>query len=244
MSTKIVPLNNEVHKDTKVKISVSYDQSKEQHLSLLVAHEFAKAAIDYPIVFVKDPESGQFRAVAMLGLEPKENLFYSRTRWKGTYVPANLRAYPFLLGGDENAEQLTLCVDESSKLVNKKDGEALFKEDGTESDFLNSRKEFLGQLIEQNRVTQQFIKYIADKELLSPQSLTLKLEDGSGHDLNGLYVINEEKLNALSDETYLEIRKRGYMAPIYAQLASMNQLQNLGQKKVAAKKSADKKKAS
>ena len=73
---------------------------------------------------------------------------------------------------------------------------------------------------------------------------TLNLEDGSGHDLNGIYVINEQKLNELNDEVYLEIRKRGYMAPIYSQLSSMNQLQNLGQLKVAAKKIADKKKAS
>lgn len=244
MTAKIVALNNEAHKDIKIKVSESYDQAKNQHISLLVVHEFAKAAIDYPVVFVKDPESGQFRAVAMLGLEPNENLFYSRTKWKGTYVPANLRAYPFLLGGDENAEQLTLCMDESSKLVNKKDGEILFKEDGSETDFLNKRKEFLSQLIEQNRVTHLFIKFLTDNELLSPQSLSLKLEDGSGHDLNGLYTINEKKLNSLSDEVYLEIRKRGYMGPIYSQLASMNQLQNLGKLKVAAKRAADKKKAS
>lgn len=242
--SKIVALNNEAHKNTKVKANASYDQAKDQHLSLIVVHEFAKAAIDYPIVFVKDPESGQFRSVAMLGLQPNENLFHSRTKWKGIYVPANLRAYPFILGGDENAEQLTLCIDEASKLVNEKDGEALFKEDGSESDFLNNRKEFLSQLIEQNRVTGQFIKFLADNELLAPQSLSLKLEDGSGHDLNGLYVINEKKLNEISDDVYLEIRKRGYMGPIYAQLTSMNQLQNLGQLKVAAKKLADKKKAS
>lgn len=244
MTAKIVALNNEAHKDIKIKVSQSFDQAKEQHLSLLVVHEFAKAAIDYPVVFVKDPESGQFRSVAMLGLAPNENLFYSRSKWKGTYIPANLRAYPFILGGDEDSEQLTLCVDESSKLVNKKDGESLFKEDGSETDFLNNRKAFLSQLIEQNRVTQQFIKFMTDNELLVPQSLSLKLEDGSGHDLNGLYVINEKKLNELSDEVYLEIRKRGYMGPIYAQLTSMNQLQNLGQLKVAAKKAADKKKAS
>tara|TARA_B110000116_G_scaffold272452_1_gene297751 strand:+ start:6158 stop:6889 length:732 start_codon:yes stop_codon:yes gene_type:complete len=243
MSAKIVPLNNKVHKDIKVKNTLSFDHAKSQHLSLVVVHEFSKVAIDCPVVFVKDPESGQFRSVAMLGLEPNENLFYSRSKWKGTYIPANLRAYPFALAGDENSDQLALCIDESSKLINKKDGEALFNDDGSETEFLNNRKNFLSQLIEQNRTTKQFIKFLTDNELLAPQSLSLNLEDGSGHDLNGLYVINEKKLNELSDEVYLDIRKRGYMAPIYSQLASMNQLQNLGQLKVAAKKIADKKKA-
>jgi len=244
MSAKITQLNKDSHKTTKVKISQSFDQAKDQHMSLIVVHEFAKVAIDTPIVFVKDPETGQFRSVAMLGLEPNENLFYSRSKWKGTYIPSNLRAYPFVLAGSEDSEQLALCIDEASKLVNTKDGEALFNEDGSESDFLNQRKEFMAQLIEQNAITKNFIQFLADNELLAPQSLSLKLEDGSGHDLNGLYVINEKKLNELSDEVYLEIRKRGYMGPIYAQLGSMNQLQNLGQKKVAAKKAADKKKAS
>lgn len=243
MSAKIAPLNNIAHKDIKVKNTLSFDHAKSQHLSLVVVHEFAKVAIDCPVVFVKDPESGQFRSVAMLGLEPNENLFYSRSKWKGTYIPANLRAYPFALAGDENSDQLALCIDENSKLINKKDGEALFNEDGSETEFLNSRKNFLSQLVEQNQTTKQFIKFLTDNELLAPQSLSLKLEDGSGHDLNGLYVINEKKLNELSDDVYLDIRKRGYMAPIYSQLSSMNQLQNLGQLKVAAKKIADKKKA-
>ncbi len=243
MSAKIAPLNNIAHKDIKVKNTLSFDHAKSQHLSLVVVHEFAKVAIDCPVVFVKDPESGQFRSVAMLGLEPNENLFYSRSKWKGTYIPANLRAYPFALAGDENSDQLALCIDENSKLINKKDGEALFNEDGSETEFLNSRKNFLSQLVEQNQTTKQFIKFLTDNELLAPQSLSLKLEDGSGHDLNGIYVINEKKLNELSDDVYLDIRKRGYMAPIYSQLSSMNQLQNLGQLKVAAKKIADKKKA-
>jgi hypothetical protein len=244
MSAKIVPLNNDVHKNIKVKNTQSFDHAKSQHLSLVVVHEFAKVAIDCPVVFVKDPESGQFRSVAMLGLEPNENLFYSRSKWKGSYVPANLRAYPFALAGDENSDQLALCIDESSKLINKKDGETLFNEDGSETKFLSTRKEFLGQLIEQNHITKHFIKFLTDNELLAPQSLSLNLEDGSGHDLNGIYVVNEQKLNELDDEVYLEIRKRGYMAPIYSQLSSMNQLQNLGQLKVAAKKIADKKKTS
>ena len=243
MSAKIAPLNNIAHKDIKVKNTLSFDHAKSQHLSLVVVHEFAKVAIDCPVVFVKDPESGQFRSVAMLGLEPNENLFYSRSKWKGTYIPANLRAYPFALAGDENSDQLALCIDENSKLINKKDGEALFNEDGSETEFLNSRKNFLSQLVEQNQTTKQFIKFLTDNELLAPQSLSLKLEDGSGHDLNGIYVINEKKLNELSDDVYLDIRKRGYMAPIYSQLSSMNQLQILGQLKVAAKKIADKKKA-
>ena len=243
MSAKIAPLNNIAHKDIKVKNTLSFDHAKSQHLSLVVVHEFAKVAIDCPVVFVKDPESGQFRSVAMLGLEPNENLFYSRSKWKGTYIPANLRAYPFALAGDENSDQLALCIDENSKLINKKDGEALFNEDGSETEFLNSRKNFLSQLVEKNHITKQFIKFLTDNELLAPQSLSLKLEDGSGHDLNGIYVINEKKLNELSDDVYLDIRKRGYMAPIYSQLSSMNQLQILGQLKVAAKKIADKKKA-
>jgi hypothetical protein len=43
----------------------------------------------------------------------------------------------------------------------------------------------------------------------------------------GCYVINEERLNNLSDELFLEIRAKRYLPAVYAQLVSLAQIERL-----------------
>jgi SapC len=43
----------------------------------------------------------------------------------------------------------------------------------------------------------------------------------------GCYVINEERLNNLSDERFLELRTKRYLPAIYAQLISLAQIERL-----------------
>ena len=57
--------------------------------------------------------------------------------------------------------------------------------------------------------------------------------------LNGLFIVDEKKLSALSDEDFLSLRKRGFLGPIYAHLGSMHQVNNLIQKQAARTKAAE-----
>ncbi|MBW7877651.1 MAG: SapC family protein, partial [Candidatus Cloacimonetes bacterium] len=43
----------------------------------------------------------------------------------------------------------------------------------------------------------------------------------------GAYVINEERLNSLSDEKFLEMRKKQYIPVIYSHLSSLSQIERL-----------------
>jgi hypothetical protein len=49
--------------------------------------EFEEVQREYPILIRKDP-SGDYQAVALLGLDRDENLFLDETGWNARYVPA------------------------------------------------------------------------------------------------------------------------------------------------------------
>ena len=130
---KPTPIDKVAHKNVKLK-PFNFDILKEQHIVPLVAHELPTAAGQFPIVFVKDQESGQFRIVAMLGLKPGENLFMQEGKWDATYLPANFRAYPFSLAAlDEEGKNIAVCIDADSELVNEEEGQAQSKRQSKES---------------------------------------------------------------------------------------------------------------
>jgi len=45
--------------------------------------------------------------------------------------------------------------------------------------------------------------------------------------VTGCYVINEERLNNLSDKKFLEIKEKRYLAPLYSHLTSLSQIERL-----------------
>jgi len=233
MADNIQPLHNKTHANTKIKNGINIEFIKTQHLVPIVAHEFSRIANEYPIVFVKNSESGEFQPVAMLGLEPNENLMVKDDQWQGAYVPHALTRYPLVLSATpEDKTKLIVGIVESSDLVGEEEGQALFDEKGEETDYLKRRKDSLISFVEFSQVTAAFSKFLAEKELLTAQTLTLEIK-GEKRDINGIYLIDEKKLNELSDEDFLDIRKRGYLGPIYSFLTSMHQVNRLARVKSA-----------
>lgn len=223
----IKAINSNSHGKIKVKNNPSFIQSKDKHFAPIVVQEFIGASQDFPIVFIKDADTGGFNAVVLLGLKPKNNLFYDEKSWKAGYVPQALTLYPFMIHQDGSSDNALLCFDEDSPLVNERVGEALFDENGTQNEWLIAKGEAVVDYVEKNEITKKFIKLLLSKELLAPQTLNLKLKDEEEYTLSGLYVIDEQKLNALSDEEFIALRSTGALPAIYATLMSMQRINQL-----------------
>ncbi len=223
-----VAVTSEKHKNTKVKQDTSFAHYKTQHLAPLVVHEFASAAHEYPIFFVKDSSNDALRSVVLLGLKPGENLFYSEQGWRSSYIPESLLAYPFALVEDpNNPEQQLLVCDEESARLNDKEGDALFDKDGKQTDFTTNLAEFLSVGLEKQFHTSAFIQKLTDLNLFITKSLDINITNKKSFSIDGIYMVDEEELNKLDDKDFLELRKLGYLAPIYATLLSMSKVSNL-----------------
>lgn len=228
-------LNATEHKNVKIKQELHIEGTKNQQVLPLLVHEFAKAGSAMPVIFIRPNEEDKnvVQPASLLGLKPEENLFYKDGKWVGEYLPAVVTHHPFAMvptQGEEN--RLQMLINESSPLVNDADGDALF--DGEEqTDYLKKRMESLSNYFGSMQVTRDFCDFLVKKELLIEQTLTVEI-NGEKVQLNGLLLVDEKKLNEMSDEEHLELRKGGYLAPIYAHLGSLHQANKLAKLRAEA----------
>lgn len=228
MFKKIAPLSFEKHKTTRVKAINSFDFVAKTHMASVMVHEFSKVAPTYPIVFLQDPNSDAFKPVALLGLEEGENLFIQNDKWMASYIPAIVRRYPFVLANGKDDKRFTICIDEDSDFVSDKgeDGQLLFNDKGEPSEALERVKKYLQELQQMEMFTVEFSRYLAEKNLFTPLNMNLKVGE-QVKSVTGAYMLNEERLNGLSSETFEEMRKKNYLPVIYAHLGSLGQMERL-----------------
>lgn len=227
MFKKLVPLNKERHMQHKVKPINSFGFAANFHIATVMVHEFAKAATSYPIVFLEDSEKDRFYPVVMLGLEANQNLFVTDNgQWNASYVPAVIRRYPFALARLTDGDTFTVCVDEESDLINTEEGSALFDDQGEATEIIENVKHYLSELQQMEVFTDTFCSYLAKHNLFTPLNMQVRVKNKL-QNITGCYVINEQRFNGLSDERFLEVRHRNYLAPIYAHLTSLARTQNL-----------------
>ena len=227
MFEQVVPVNLERHGGKKIRPFETYGFAKNTHISALMIREFPVAAASYPIVFLEQPGADDFLAVALLGFKPGDNLYVDEDgKWSASYVPAMLRRYPFTLARTEDNDRFTVCVDEASGLLGDDVGEPLFSEGGEASSALDRAKTYLIELQQMEAMTATFCRKMKEHNLFAP--LNLRVRDGSGlRNVTGCYAVNEERLNSLTDEVFLELRKSQYLPVIYSHLISLAQIERL-----------------
>ncbi len=227
MFQKLVPVNVARHAKTKIKQVEGFSFASGFHIASVMMHEFARAAAIYPIVFIEDKQLDEFRPVVLLGLDANENLFVGKDgKWQASYVPAIIRRYPFALARTEQEGQFTVCIDEGSALVSEEDGNALFNEQGEPTQVIENVKRYLGELQQMDGISNAFSKFLRENNMFTPLNMRVRDNDRVKN-ITGCYVINEERLNNLSDELFKEMREKRYLPAIYAQLISLAQIDRL-----------------
>ena len=205
-----VALQNDKHANLKVIETGDYSRHKAQHLIPIITQDFFVLAAEFPLVFVKDSAEDRFVPVAIMGLREGANLYCQTDEWQAQVVPIRFNNPPFsMVKMDEEGDQLALLVDEESPCLSETEGRPLFKEDGERTEYLEKRIESLVQNARQTEQTEAICKLFADKDLLATQQLQLQHRpDSPTYNIDGVYTIDEKKLNELSDEDFLEFRKQ------------------------------------
>lgn len=227
MSANIAPVQYQEHKALKVNVDANYKHVSNQHMIPLVASEFIQAATSFPIVFVKQRETGKFKAIALTGFDESENVVFTGDKVNANYIPLNVRRHPFSIGAvSANSEDMLLCIDLDSATVNQEQGVALFNEDETLTKEIESVGRMLTDLLAKDEATTIMVDFLVEHDLIQPADLTLRLADETKQ-LNGLYKVDEEALRSLEDDVALALYKKHYFPAIYAHLSSLNQIQRL-----------------
>jgi hypothetical protein len=224
---KPVILNREAHKHLKMRPVPSFAYAAKTNSVPLTGNEFAHACRQLPILFVEDGRGGA-SPVALLGLRNDENLFVEADgRWSGQYIPAFIRRYPFVLIERENAQNLTVGIDEGFPGFNKDEGEPLFDAEGKDATPLKRAMDFLNAYQVEAKKTTDFMAELKRLDLLVPRALQVAPKTGAKYKMEGFSVVDEQKLQKLGDEDAGKLTRTGFMGWIYMHLLSVNNMAEL-----------------
>jgi hypothetical protein len=186
--------------------------------------EFFDACRQFPIIF-SPATNGVIVPLALMGLENNENLFVDghHGNWLGAYIPAYIRRYPFITT-DGIDGPMTVCFDETFDGFNREGGIPLF-EKGEPSPKMKEIIAFLNDYYRQMKETENFCATLANGGLLRQIDAQANLADGRSFALNGMLVVDEQKLIQLPDIDIVRLFRSGMLALINAHLVS---LRNLG----------------
>ncbi|WP_051881339.1 SapC family protein [Parvularcula oceani] len=189
----------------------------------LTVSEVASAMKHFPIIF-SDLENPQ--PLAVLGLIDEQNIFVNDAgEWdENVYVPGYLRRYPFALATDRESDpqnpRMAIIVDEAYEGI-QAGGDLPFFDGDQPSDAMKQAMEYCQQYERDRMITQNFAKTLAGYDLLAEQVAQFTPEGGQAQPFAKYNGVEEKRLNELSDEKFLELRKSNILPILHAQLMSM-----------------------
>ncbi len=219
-------LNFDDHAKLRVLTGAGADLGDAVMACLVVPPEFRRLAIDYPILFRQDDETGQFSALALFGFEPGENLYLAGDQWDAGTKPLAMAVQPFLVGRARDPDapgQVHIDMDHPRVALGS-DGTRLFEPGGQPTPLVEDIAEMLGALDQGYRDSAAFYAALARHDLLEPFSMDVTLDDGSQHRLVGYHLINEDRLATLSAGALAELHGDGHLLPIFMAVASVGNL--------------------
>jgi SapC len=229
------PLNSERHKAKSLLTMTTYGFAAHVNSVPMNGNEFPLVMHDYPIVFTpEDP----ITPVVVMGMRADQNLFVGPNgNWAdGRYIPAYIRRYPFIFMELSGQQKLVLCVDEEAELLVGDKSRPLFADDKP-SEVVNHALKYCTEFQAHHVATVEFSKALAEKQLLVSNRAEFTISTGERLSIGPFRVIDEAKFNQLPDETFLDWRRRGWLALVYCHLASLSnfaRLANLVDKAVKA----------
>jgi SapC len=215
-----VLLNNIDHRDLKVITERGAAYGDGVSYALTFPAEFRSIQAHYPIVFGKSAE-GQFQPLALLGFQPGENLFLGPDGWDAAYVPLTIARQPFLIG---TGREMMVHVDLDSPRISRTRGEALFREHGGTTEFLDQVTSRLRTIHHGLMGTGPFIGALLEHDLIESFVFDVQVAGGATHRLAGFYTIHEERLANLRVGALESLHRAGHLQAIYMIVASVAQL--------------------
>jgi len=223
---EVMALDRKAHARLRVRPPDNYSFTEDATLIPLVSAEFAPAAREYPIAFMKDKDNLVI-PVALTGMPQSKNLFVDKTgRWDARYIPAYVRRYPFAFV--ETAEdKYTVCIDPTSKLLDEEEGAPLFDEKGEPTATLQDTIKRLGEYQRVMQFTRAFMQRLANADLLMEANAKADFPDGRSMTWRGFWIVDENRFRALPEATVKEWFASGELGLLYAHLLSLGNLAEL-----------------
>jgi hypothetical protein len=226
--SSITVLDRTTHREARLApVTKLYNFAAGSHVLPALMAEFGPGCRDMPILFLEEPVG--VSPLFMVGMRPGESCFVDADgRWRGAHPPAYVRRYPFI-GGDVSEEQQVVCIDGGFAGLQDKEGERLFGEDGEPTEALRNIVAFVAEYSDAAKATTAFTATLKELDLFQTINVEIRGSDGTSSSFSGFSVVSAERFEALPEETWLDLKRKGYLFPIHAHLISLTNFARLGE---------------
>jgi hypothetical protein len=215
---RVVGVNPQMHGTLRLDRAAGYRFAAGAQSVPIGLTEFEATAQHYPILFTSGANPVP---VALLGLREGQNLFVRPDGgwYQDAYVPAYCRAFPFIFVEDANTKTLFVGMEPDADHIRPDSGQKLF-EDGRPSQALNEAVGFCQAFREAAAAAANFGRALEQARLLEDEEATVNFTVGGVARIRGFKIVKPERLAEVDDATFLDWRRMGYLAAIYAHLFS------------------------
>jgi hypothetical protein len=226
-------LNNIAHKDLRVITRFGAEFGDNVGTVSTVPTEFGDVLREYPIFFRKDPTTGEYQSIALLGFGKDENLLLENGRWNASYVPGVMTKGPFLIGfqeqdvNGETRKEPVVHVDLDHPRISTTEGEPVFLPQGGNTPYLDHVSMVLRGLRTGLEVSKAMFAAYQEFDLIEPVKLEVQLTKEDAYSLVGLHTISQQKLAALDGQALEKLNRAGFLQGAFLVLASMNNVKKL-----------------
>jgi hypothetical protein len=230
----LVPLSSQMHPDHGLRPLGHVGFARTSHAIPVTVDEFPMVQRHYPIVFGVGEGAAP---LALVGLQEGQNLFLNAdNQWESElYVPAFVRRYPFMLARlTPDAQELSLCFDDSAGIVVAGEGDRLFN-GADPSDLTKNVLQFCEQFEQAVMRTRAFMDEVAKLDLLMDGEVSIQREGLAQPAVyRGFRMINEEKLQNLRGDQARKLVQSGMLGLAYAHMFSLSLISPLFERQFAA----------
>ena len=225
-------LDSQAHRQLRYAPNQPYHFAAEQIFAPIMAGEVHMVAREYAIVFSDTRGS---LPMALLGTAESRNGYVRASgHWAARYVPAHLRRYPFVMAEStaetqgEGATEINhiVVVDADAPHLGADQGDRLFTDEGNPTEALQKVQRVLVMMERDSQRTLAMVAQLETMGLLVPQQVTIVKKQGQSLGLQGLRVVDMERLSNLEPEALKALQQSGALALAYAHQLSLTNLQD------------------
>ena len=211
-----VLLNNVDHATVRVRTGHSAEYGDAVNMIRVFATEYEELQREYPILLRRDDE-GRFHAVALLGLDPDENLFLGADGWEGRHVPALLQRGPFSIGvpnqgpNGEPVGEPMIHIDLDHARISKDQGHPVFLPQGGNSPYLDHVAGVLRAIFTGIEVDKTIFDAFEQYGLIEPIRIEIKVSETRQYNVPDCYTISLERLMQLDGAALETLNRADYL---------------------------------
>jgi SapC len=234
--TRPVALDNVAHQQLRVALRHGAAFGDSVNQMVVFPTEFEEVQREFPILLRRD-ETGALQAVALLGLERDENLFFDGSRWTSRYIPALQQRGPFSIGlPGENAPAgvgPTVHVDLDDPRVGDESGEPLFLPHGGAGRYLEHIGRVLSRLHAGIAMAGPLYAMLEGLGLIEATTIEVMLDDEQRYKIEGFQIVARERIDALTVGALEQLHGAGGLSHAYWLAGSLGNVPALIERKNA-----------